>query len=180
MSRSNALAVLVASSHHSPKTISETTLPRLFALLPDHAPPRDADEARAAYWRTLSSLSTLCVQPSLCETLVIQLITKLELVASVARRAISSTDTPNNDVLECHAAYAYSILGTLDGVFTTKAEANHIDIPNYIDKFIPRLYTFFIGSAVSSHPQNQIAANPRLIEVAARIVTTITRPLSAE
>ncbi|KZV92361.1 hypothetical protein EXIGLDRAFT_710205 [Exidia glandulosa HHB12029] len=135
----------------SPKHVEETTLPLLFALLPDRAPPDQGSQVKAA--RALSTLRTLCVAPVLFETLVIRLLTRLDL---------------SEDRL-----YSLAILTTLESVLEAKVDAAHVDVPKYADSLVPKLYAL-------ACPPGQVAADVQLLEAAATIITLVTRTLSAE
>jgi DNA repair/transcription protein MET18/MMS19 len=74
---------------------------------------------------------------------------------------------------EPSAAYAYSILKTLANTLARKVDLAHADIPNYIDRLIPHLYNLFIFSAVVSDGTYMVATEPRLVRVAAQIVTLV-------
>lgn len=170
-----SLDLLCTVSAVAPSHVSGNTLPLLFSALPDRAPPRDADAERIKYWRTLASLKKLCTQPDLFETLVIRLSTKLDFLCVPSP---SSTPTPTED-LEPAAAYAHSILKTLADVLSAKIELGHTDVVKYIDRLVPRLYNLFILSAIGAEERPMVATDPRLLAVAAQIVTLVTQTLTA-
>ena len=74
------LTLLSTIASYTPRHISQTTLPFLFTSLPDRAPQRTAESERLKYWRTLSFLKRLCLQPDLFEMLVVRILTKLDLI----------------------------------------------------------------------------------------------------
>lgn len=178
----SALDLLTTISLSSPSHVSQTTLPMLFSTLPDHAPPRDAEAERVKYWRTLASLKTLCKQAELFETLVIRLWTKLDLICAFPPAEAKSEGAEQVDV-EPEAAYAHSLLRTIADTLAAKVEAGHADVAKYIDRLIPRLYNLFIYSALVSKDERSefaIATDPRLISVAAKIVTLVVQTLPSE
>ena len=158
----------------APSHVSDNTLPLLFTSLPDRAPPRDAEADRIKYWRTLASLKKLCTQPDLFETLVVRLSTKLDLLC-----VPSGSETSATEDLEPAAAYAHSILKTLADVLATKIELGHTDVVKYVDRLVPRLYNLFVYSALEAETREVVATDPRLLAVAAQIVTLVTQTLSA-
>ncbi|KDQ18893.1 hypothetical protein BOTBODRAFT_28377 [Botryobasidium botryosum FD-172 SS1] len=179
--RPNALGVLLAVSKVMPKLVEEMTLPLLFAALPDHAPPIDSDAEIAQYQRILSSLSTLCVQPALFDTLVIRLSTKLDLICSHVRRVHAETPSGNHGaVREANAAYAHSILTVLDQVLKKKIELGHVDVQKHVERLVPQLYALFIQAALSAQSNAEVAAEPRTVSAAAGIISSIIRTLSRE
>ncbi len=159
------LDLLTGISSQSPRHVVQTTLPMLFTSLPDIAPPRDAESLRLKYWRTLSFLKRLCIQPDLFETLVIRLSTKLDLLcaAVVLDEASGKPDT------EPAAAYAHSLLRTLADALIKKESVGHNDIAKYLDRLIPRLFHLHFHAALN----DLVASNPRLISVTAEIVTLV-------
>ncbi|RPD59070.1 ARM repeat-containing protein [Lentinus tigrinus ALCF2SS1-7] len=169
-----SLDLLCTISAVAPSHVSDNTLPMLFSALPDRAPPRDADAERIKYWRTLASLKKLCTQPDLFETLVVRLVTKLDLLCVPATPAEQAVDD-----LEPAAAYAHSILKTLADVLSAKIELGHTDVVKYIDRLVPRLYNLFIYSALEAEERPMVATDPRLLAVTAQIVTLITQTLTA-
>ena len=170
------LDLLAAISKASPKLVEETTLPLLFSSLPDRAPNFEATSERSAYQRTLKSLSTLCVQPALFETLVIRLIAKLDLLCHLPDEVML-----DENARTCNAAYAHSILVTLGNVIDYKVDAKQPDVPRYMDRLVPRLFALFIEPAVSAERSfNPITDDHRLIEVTGNIFASILRTVTAE
>lgn len=100
--------------------------------------------------------------------------TKLDLVCYVDPS--KTEDTREIDV-EPQAAYAHSLLRTIADTLAAKVEAGHPDIPKYIDRLVPHLYQLFIYSATQNA---RVATDPRLIAVAAKIVTLIVQTLPSE
>ena len=169
------LDLLSTISSFAASHVSSNTLPLLFTALPDRAPPRDAEAERVKYWRTLASLKKLCTQPDLFETLVVRFSTKLDLLCVPSS---SSPASPEED-LEPAAAYAHSILRTLADVFSAKIHQGDTDVVKYIDRLVPRLYNLFIYSALMNEDRPMAATDPRLLAVAAQIITLISQSLSA-
>ncbi|CAE7224793.1 unnamed protein product [Rhizoctonia solani] len=163
-----ALETLNVISIDAPKVVEETTLPMLFATLPDNAPPRDADDERAKYWANLSALAALCEAPTLFEVLVIRLSTKLEIICG-------SVPTDR----ESAAAYANALLQTLSNVLARKSDAEHADVPKYLDRLLPVLLSVAIKATVSSTPEEEVATHPKISPVIAAIFTMVVRSASA-
>ncbi|KAH7335417.1 ARM repeat-containing protein [Rhizoctonia solani] len=164
-----ALDVLNVISTVAPKVVEETTLPMLFAMLPDNAPPRDADDERAKYWAILSALAALCEAPTLFEVLVIRLSTKLEIICG-------STAADR----ECAAAYAHALLQTLLKVLIRKADAGHVDVPKYLDRLLPVLLVAVVKSTLSPTPGKEVATHPKILPTIAAIFAIIVRSACAQ
>lgn len=169
-----ALAVLILIAGGNSKIVEQNTLPLLFNSLPDSAPPRTAQSERLKYWRTLRWLTKLCVPAPLFETLVIRLSTKLELV--YAPKAASG----GNDDPEARAAYAHSILKTLSSVLEKKVDMEHADVPKYIDRLVPRLYSLFISQALSPDNRDAPSIDQRVLEAAGQIITLVLQSVTVE
>ncbi|CAE6485127.1 unnamed protein product [Rhizoctonia solani] len=163
-----ALEILNVISTVAPKVVEETTLPMLFAALPDNPPARDADDERAKYWGILSALSALCEAPILFEVLVIRLSTKLEII---------SGSIPADR--ECAAAYAHALLQTLSNVLARKSDAGHADVPKYLDRLLPTLLAVAIKAAISSTPGEEVATHPKILPAIATIFTMVVRSAPA-
>ncbi|EJF59029.1 ARM repeat-containing protein [Dichomitus squalens LYAD-421 SS1] len=168
-----SLDLLSTISSFAPSHVSGNTLPMLFTALPDRAPPRDAEAERVKYWRTLAALRKLCTQPDLFETLVVRFSTKLDLIC------VPSSPIAEGEDREPSAAYAHSILKTLADVLSIKIEKGHTDVVKYVDRLVPRLYNLFIYSALASEERPMVAPDPRLLAVAAQIITLVTQSLNA-
>lgn len=140
----------------------------LFASLPDHAPPRDADEERAKYWATLSALAALCDAPTLFEILVIRLSTKLEIICG---------SIPSDR--ECAAAYAHALLKTISNVLVQKVEANHPDIPKYLDRLLPTLLVVLVKASITTAPEQEVATHPKILPMVSNIFSTVVRSAPA-
>ncbi|KAJ8590123.1 ARM repeat-containing protein [Rhizopogon salebrosus TDB-379] len=166
----DTLSLLSVIAAIAPHHLSSQTLPTLFSSLPDDAPSRDAAVQRASYWRALSSLSTLCVHPQLFETLVIRLITKLDLLC-----AISPTRTIDQ---ESTAAYAHAILTALANTLDAKVSSKDVDVPKYADQLLPRMFRLYLDAALASSEVVAVAADPRLLQVGARIIRLVSETLN--
>jgi DNA repair/transcription protein MET18/MMS19 len=146
------------------------TLPLLFSALPDQAPGRDDVEGREKYRMGLSALSRLCTQPNLFETLVVRLSVRLSLLYAPA----IAPEEP-----EPSAAYAHALLSTLADVLARKVENGDVDVQKYVDRLVPRLFNLAVhGALVTSG--NSGVADPRVIDVIARLVNLVIQPLSAQ
>lgn len=132
-----------------------------------------ASTERSQYWRSLSALSKLCVQPELFETMVVRLLTKLDLIC-----VPKSTTMVDDSEPELAVAYAHSILTALSIALETKAKHKHPDIPKYIDRLVSPLFNLFLYSALSS--ENLVATNSRVISAAGKIITLVVRTLPVQ
>ncbi|CAG8645795.1 16868_t:CDS:10, partial [Acaulospora colombiana] len=125
------LALLQHISTLSPKTLEDTTLPSLFALLPDQAPSKDRDdEEYVRCVHALTCLGSLCIQADLFSILVVRLFTKVELLMGVEYQDQRTT--------EAAIGYIHALLKTLYSAVLTKHNASDPDLPKYIERFIPR------------------------------------------
>ncbi|TFK51878.1 ARM repeat-containing protein [Heliocybe sulcata] len=161
------LDLLTTISAQSPAHVEGTTLPLLFSTLPDQAPAREAASDRAKCWQHLAFLAKLCKQPTLFETLVIRLTTKLDLICG-------STAYSQED-LEPSAAYAHSILLTLRNVLKEKVDLGHADVAKYLDRLVCRVYNLFIYSALEPTALHMLASEPRLLKTAGEIITFVVQ-----
>ncbi|KAF8328366.1 ARM repeat-containing protein [Cantharellus anzutake] len=137
--------------------------------LPGSSPPKQELTEHVRYRRILASLSALCPSPSLFETLVIRLTSKLDLLCR---------PRPIDLDLEGDAAYAYAVLSTVKDVITAKAQNKHLDLPKYGDRLVVPLYNIFLKASISPEDAHSVATNTKVLSVAAKIVTLITRTLS--
>ncbi|KAI0056039.1 ARM repeat-containing protein [Artomyces pyxidatus] len=168
-----ALDLLTTISTTAPAYISENTLPLLFSTLPDRAPPREDFAAREKYWVTLNSLTRLCSQHVLFETLVVRLFTRLTLLCT------PSLDGPGSEDREPVAAYSHALLATLANVLDKKVDRGDLDVPKYIDRLVPRLFNLFVYSAMVPN-DNLVAGDVRLVSVAAKLVNLVTQTLTEQ
>ncbi|KLO19073.1 ARM repeat-containing protein [Schizopora paradoxa] len=169
----DTLDLLITIAKDNSKIVEEITLPTLFSSLPDSAPDRSAVSERLGYWQILQWLEKLCTTPPLFETLVVRLTTKLDLICSPATLNIDS-----NDDREPIAAYAYCILATLAAVLQTKENGKHTDIPKYAERLVPKLFNLFFFLCLTPEIGTFTTDNPRLISVAAKVISIVTRSLS--
>lgn len=175
------LNVLNAISDVDPKTLEDTTLPLLFNSLPSYGPSRTAHAERAKFRNVLASLATLCLQPTLFETLVVRLFAKLDLICAPSRQQEPEVDA------ECDSAYAYAILITLRDVLQQKVEKMHTDVPKYAESLgAPLLWLFIRGSTASIHSSpnvkmlSTVTSDARVIRAVGNIVSILSRSLSPE
>jgi DNA repair/transcription protein MET18/MMS19 len=160
--------------------IESATLPLLFHSLPDRAPPTSDIVGRSKYRSILASLSELCVQQSLFETLVIRINNKLEHLSSTPITA-SSGDETYDEARECTIAYAWDLINTLSTVIESKLKAKHVDVVKYFDQIIPRLYGLAIAAAAPRVGDViPIFRDRRLLNVVARVSETLTWELNTE
>ncbi|PPQ72316.1 hypothetical protein CVT26_007273, partial [Gymnopilus dilepis] len=165
------LDLLSGISNIAPRHVSEQILPSLFSSLTDSAPTREDTIGRQRSWRVLSTLSKLCLQSELFENLVIRLTTKLDIICfpSAEQLPIISADP------EPSAAYIHMILKTLAQALEFKSKEKHPDIAKYIDRLVPHIFNVFVASAFLSDKQIAVATEPRLIEVAGKIVNLVVQ-----
>jgi DNA repair/transcription protein MET18/MMS19 len=159
----------------APRHVEETTLPLLFGSLPDTAPRAEAYAEHAQYRRILSNVATLCTSPPLFEILVVRLSTKLDLICA------SVIKSPSDQ--EVNAAYAHFILCSLSDVLFKKVEEGHADIPKYLDRLVPRLYSLFIHASITGEQTDAttaVARHPRLIQAGSKVVQQIMQTIPYE
>ncbi|KAA1469065.1 ARM repeat-containing protein [Dentipellis sp. KUC8613] len=181
-----ALTLLHTIATPAPHHIASTTLPLLFAALPDSAPPRADTAARARYCSTLAALARLCTQPALFETLVVRILTKLEFlcVPSAAESEGAGKPGPAEGDVEPAAAYAHALLATLGDVLGAKVVRGDVDVPKYVDSLVPRLFNLFVYAAVagaeSESESGSVGTHPRVLGMAGRIVNLVVQTLDAK
>jgi DNA repair/transcription protein MET18/MMS19 len=146
------------------------TLPLLFSALPDQAPGRDDAEGRENYRIGLSALSRLCAQPNLFETLVVRLSVRLSLLYAPG----TAPEDP-----EPSAAYAHALFSTLADVLARKVENGDVDVQKYVDRLVPRLFNLAVHGAIVTSGNTGVA-DPRVIDVVARLVNLVIQSLSAQ
>lgn len=152
----------------------------LFHSLPDRAPPTSDTVARSKYRTTLASLSELCIQQSLFETLVIRINNKLELLSSTPITT-SGGDETHDEARECTIAYVWDLINTLSTVIESKLKAKHVDVIKYFDQIIPRLYGLAVAAAAPRVGDViPIFRDRRLLNVIARVSETLTWELNTE
>jgi DNA repair/transcription protein MET18/MMS19 len=184
--RSAVIKGLTAVSARNAQVIDAVTLPLLFHNLPDQAPSISAVKERESYRRILNSLSQLCIQPSLFETLVIRVTTKLELLSQAPTQSTTDVDMSTGDGAdvddrECNVAFAYDLLQCLATVLDSKIKEKHVDVVKYFDKIIPRLYSLVISAAgLKNSGRAPFFQDRRLLSIIGRITETLMWELSAE
>lgn len=162
------VAVLRTLSTISPTAVEELALPPLFSLLPDKPPQQNEPEARANCILALVALEDLCLHPQLFSRLLVHLSTKVELLLLSSERA-------NESVI----AYAHALLKTVYTTLATKSLRGDVDIPKYMERFVPRLYYLFFDML------NKVGAEgldgyQALISDAADIITLIVASSNVE
>ena len=130
------LAVLQTLSKLSPSSVEDVALLPLFSLLPDKPPREDEIEVRTKCVDALAALETICVQQQLFFRLVVHLFTKVELLVLTQREG--EVDTM--------IAYAHALLKTIHSALLRKSDRGDVDIPKYLERFIPRLYFLFFDA----------------------------------
>lgn len=179
--RDTAVNGLITVSTISPASIETLTLPILFHTLPDQAPPIVDIAARDHYRSIIASLTKLCVQPSLFETLVIRVTSKLELLSTpVASDSDISMDGEEDTQRECTVAYAYALLHCLLSVIKDKLAAKHVDLPKYFDKVTPRLFSLAISALRTEVGDEALFRDRRVLEISAKIVEVLTWTINEE
>ncbi|WVR08275.1 hypothetical protein IAU60_005322 [Kwoniella sp. DSM 27419] len=180
--RSEVIQALTTVSGQYPMVIESVTLPLLFHNLPDSAPGATEYAAREQYRSILDSLSQLCVQPALFQTLVIRITTKLDLLSTVQSPTENDADGRMVDVAESETqtAYAWDLLNALRTVIEKKTEAKHSDLARYFDQLVPRLCTLTVAAVASKTGQNAaLFGNRRLLVLIGKIVERMVQELDA-
>lgn len=110
----------------------------------------------------------MCTPPSLYETFIIRLSTKLEFIFS--QKDVSD--------VEANAAYAHYVLLSISKSLSTKAQLGHVDIPKYMDRLLPRIYKLFIegqeGVALA------ISNYPRVVQTSGKVIKQVIETVSLE
>lgn len=176
--RDEAIKGLSAISLLAAKPVEEITLPLLFGKLPDYAPTLDAPELRLQYSQILTSLAALCVSPSLFETLVRRILAKLDYLCDESSPMDENNTDSESIRHECNVAYAYALLDCLLKTLKQKVTGKHVDVPKYFDQIVPRIFSICVAGAHPSGPS--IAADARILKIAASITETMTRTLSLQ
>ncbi|TFY77934.1 hypothetical protein EWM64_g6077 [Hericium alpestre] len=117
-------------------------------------------------------------------TLVVRVLTKLDLLCLPASASLQLTKGEAEADEEPTAAYAHALLTTLANVLAKKVERKDVDVPKYIDQLVPRLFNLFIYSALTFSASNEsrqgfVAATPKLLTVAGRIINLVVQTLDA-
>ncbi|RXK38054.1 hypothetical protein M231_04724, partial [Tremella mesenterica] len=180
-----AIKGLITISKIYSSLIESITFPLLFHNLPDAAPTVSAVQAREKYRSILYSLSQLCVQPGLFQTLVIRITTKLELLASSPLPAEQDVQMSNGagvviDARECTVAYTWDLLNCLSGVIDAKLAEKHVDVVRYWDQIIPRIYRMAVEGAISRIGPEPLFSDTRLLEMSGKISEVMTWELNPE
>lgn len=110
----------------------------------------------------------------LFETLVVRLLTKLDIVCA------PKADNERLRNTEARDAYAHNILKTLVSVLELKVNAKHTDVPKYVNQLVPRLFNLFIHLSVLSCTRDMGKVDPRVIQVAGNAITLVVQTVSPE
>lgn len=110
-----------------PREVERSTLPILFAQLPETASPTDT-----SYKVALNLLARLCINPHLTEPFILRLMTRIEALAL----------RPADQVF-----YTHHLLFALLATLRAKVGAGHSDLPKYADGLIGRLFALFLCDA---------------------------------
>ncbi|TXT13309.1 hypothetical protein VHUM_00676 [Vanrija humicola] len=149
--------------------VQSVTLPLLFHALPEQAPAESDYDGREKYRAILSSLAELCVLPSLFETLVVRIITKLDLLSSPGAGA-----EPTASERETTAAYAWDLLNTLRVVLDQKLAAKHADVARHYSQIVPRLFGLVVSAALPrTDSADPLFRDHRLLVVVASIAEAL-------
>ncbi|WVF68679.1 hypothetical protein IAT40_003451 [Kwoniella sp. CBS 6097] len=179
--RTEVVSALTTISTFHPNVIESITLPLLFHNLPDTAPSASDFTGREKYRSILGSLTELCVQPALFQTLVIRLTAKLDLLSSTSPSQDADDDMGQSDLRECTIAYAWDLLNTLVKVIEQKIEVKHIDLSKYFDQLIPRLWTLVISAVGPSVGGEQpLFRDRRLLALVGRVGEHMVYELNPE
>ncbi|WVQ96214.1 hypothetical protein IAU59_003318 [Kwoniella sp. CBS 9459] len=180
--RAEVVSALTTISNFHPNVIESITLPLLFHNLPDTAPAALDFTGREKYRSILSSLTELCVQPALFQTLVIRITTKLDLLSSTTSHSQDADhDMSETDHRECTVVYAWDLLNSLAKVIEQKIRAKHIDLSKYFDQLIPRLWTLVISAAGPKIGDDQpLFRDRRLLALVGRVGDHMVYELNSE
>lgn len=166
-----ALDGLVVVAKLYPGIIEISTLPLLFAQLPNTAPASGSNES-TSYRRALESLASLCLHPHLFEILANRLLAKLEFVCGA-----------NFDEVKEHSRnglYAHHLLATLRAVLKVKVGNGDVDVGKYVDHFLPKLFGIFVLPTLDVMDKGEVAKDKRLLVDASKVVTSILQRVEVE
>ncbi|GAA5902120.1 hypothetical protein JCM8208_002481 [Rhodotorula glutinis] len=168
--------VLVAASH--PSLVERLVLPGLFAALPAGAPGTSSSHAEAdrdTYRRALEALAALAVcHPALFELVAVRLSARLE--ALVALPA-------DGDDGQAAALYAHHVLTTLRAVLADKVRRGDVDVPKYVERFVPGLLGMFMLPTTVDREVGRgktVAEDVRLLVDAGRVVNLVLQRVDVE
>lgn len=137
--------------------------------MPEQAPAESDFDGRDKYRSILSSLSELCVLPSLFETLVVRITTKLDLLSSAGADV---EQTPSER--ETTVAYAWDLLNTLRSVLDQKLAAKHVDVARHYAQIVPRLFGLVVSAALPRADRHiPLFRDHRLLVVVASIAEAL-------
>lgn len=164
----------------NPRVLEETTLPLLFARLPDGISSDDgAESTRGVVRRALGALARLCTQEALFDTLVVKLFAKLELICA--------TPTGSAQEHEGNVGYVRGLLVTVLTVLEEKTRSKHADVARYGVTLPPRLFSLVLSGAARAADGNgngdtppPVATDERVIRDIGRLLTVLVRALGAD
>lgn len=158
------------------------TLPLLFHNLPDTAPPLSATSLREKCRSILESLSHLCTQPALFETLVIRILSKLALIPTPSvTSSDGDIDMTASEIRECSVSYVWDLLNCLSGAIDAKLDAKHVDVVKHFDQIVPRLFGLAVNAATPRVGDVEpLFRDRRLSALVGRIAETLTWELDVE
>ncbi|CAO1622601.1 unnamed protein product [Parajaminaea phylloscopi] len=162
----------------NPRVLEETTLPLLFARLPDrmpsHASASSDAELKGVVRRVLGSLARLCVQPDLFDLLSVRLSTKLDLVCASEFSTAAER--------EANVGYARGLLVTLLTILQEKTARAHADVSRYGIILPPRLFALILAAALRSGHNGPlpVAVDPRVVNDIGRLLSLLVRSLNSD
>lgn len=165
----NALDALDSLTKLYPSDIEEITLPPLMQLLPDVAPSREDTSGIAEYRVALASLATLCISPTLFETFLIRILSRVE---RLSRPSTDVSQAQQQTILYCH-----HLLTTLRVVIEKKIKADHKDIQTCASRVIHHLFGLFVNRNQDPSSVTSVATSTKLIGDAGRIITLLVQQM---
>ncbi|WVQ75192.1 hypothetical protein IAR50_004803 [Cryptococcus sp. DSM 104548] len=182
--RPEVITALTTISKSHAAVIESLTLPLMFHNLPETAPSVDEREAREKYRSILGSLSKLCTQPALWQTMIIRVTNKLDYLASAPLQSstdVSMDGSDGEDARECNIAYAWDLLNALSKVIDAKVKEKHVDVGKYYEELMPKLLGLVIGGAQAKvGGGNALFKDRRLVEIVGKIGERLMWDLSPE
>lgn len=161
----------------NPRVLEETTLPLLFARLPDRMPANqeEREKTKGVVRRALGALARLCgAQEQLLDMLVIKLFTKLELTC--ATPALTSEERDGN------VGYARGLLVTVLTVLDEKVKDAKDQVARYGATLPPRLFSLVLSGAmrVREGEEPPVTTDERVIADIGRLLTVLVRTLGVD
>lgn len=161
----------------NPRVLEETTLPLLFARLPDRMPPGDGqDKVKGVVRRALGALARLCHQEKLFDMLVVKLFTKLELTC--ATPSLTSEERDGN------VGYVRGLLTTVLTVLEEKVHdvSSANELARYGATLPSRLFSLVLTGAmrVKADEEPPVATDEKVIRDVGRLLTVLVRTLAVD